>query len=376
MCKDTLQIELDKARLSVKTDSYPMSIGELVSMYDDEELEIRPEFQRLFRWSLEQKSNFIESVLLGIPIPSIFVAQREDGVWELVDGLQRISTILSFMGKMRDNNGSLCPPLKLSGTKYLPSLQDKVWGDPDDDNENVINRNIQRIFKREKLDIKIVQRESQNDTKYEIFQRLNTGGSELSAQEVRNALLLMVNPDAQHWIEKLARNTDFIETLPISQKQKDESYYNELVVRYLALRYIDKNNLLSQHSDVAPYLDQMVTNILTDSFNYKEEEEIFNKTFRYLNEHFEEKAFKKYNQDKDDYTGAISMPIFEVLVSGVSLAIEQKITDMPAHKIEEFKKFRAELISEDPKLERNMRPLDRMKEMVIQGKALFITKYS
>lgn len=376
MCKDTLQIELDKARLSVKTDSYPMSIGELVSMYDDGELEIRPEFQRLFRWSLEQKSNFIESVLLGIPIPSIFVAQREDGVWELVDGLQRISTILSFMGKMRDNNGGLCPPLKLSGTKYLPSLQDKVWGDPDDDNENIINRNIQRIFKREKLDIKIVQRESQNDTKYEIFQRLNTGGSELSAQEVRNALLLMVNPDAQHWIEELARNTDFIETLPISQKQKDESYYNELVVRYLALRYIDKNNLLSQHSDVAPYLDQMVTNILTDSFNYKEEEEIFNKTFKYLNEHFEEKAFKKYNQDKHDYTGAISMPIFEVLVSGVSLAIERKITDMPAKKIEEFKKFRAELISEDPKLERNMRPLDRMKEMVIQGKALFITKYS
>ena len=134
MCKDTLQIELDKARLSVKTDSYPMSIGELVSMYDDGELEIRPEFQRLFRWSLEQKSNFIESVLLGIPIPSIFVAQREDGVWELVDGLQRISTILSFMGKMRDNNGGLCPPLKLSGTKYLPSLQDKVWGDPDDYN--------------------------------------------------------------------------------------------------------------------------------------------------------------------------------------------------------------------------------------------------
>ena len=147
-------------------------------------------------------------------------------------------------------------------------------------------------------------------------------------------------------------------------------------MRYLALRYIDKNNLLSQHSDVAPYLDQMVTNILTDSFNYKEEEEIFNKTFGYLNEHFEEKAFKKYNQDKDDYTGAISMPIFEVLVSGVSLAIERKRTDMPAKKIEEFKKFRAELISEDPKLERNMRPLDRMKEMVIQGKALFTTEYS
>lgn len=376
MCKDKLQIELDKARLSVKTDSYPMSIGELVSMYDDGELEIRPEFQRLFRWSLEQKSNFIESVLLGIPIPSIFVSQREDGVWELVDGLQRISTILSFMGKMRDNNGELCKPLKLNGTKYLPSLQDKVWGDPDNDDENIINRNIQRIFKREKIDIKIVQRESQNDTKYEIFQRLNTGGSELSAQEVRNALLLMVNPAAQHWIERLAQSTDFIETLPISQKQKDESYYNELVVRYLALRYIEKDNLLSRHSDVAPYLDQMVTNIFTDSFDYEKEEEIFNKTFKYLNNNFGEKAFKKYNQTKQDYTGAISMPIFEVLASGVSLAIERDSQAMPASQIENFKKFRAELISEDPKIERNMRPLDRMKEMVIQGKTLFTTNYS
>lgn len=376
MCKDKLQIELNKARLNVKTDSYPMSIGELVSMYDDGELEIRPEFQRLFRWSLEQKSNFIESVLLGIPIPSIFVSQREDGVWELVDGLQRISTILSFMGKMRGNNGELCKPLKLNGTKYLPSLQGKVWGDPDNDDENIINRNIQRIFKREKIDIKIVQRESQNDTKYEIFQRLNTGGSELSAQEVRNALLLMVNPAAQHWIERLAQSTDFIETLPISQKQKDESYYNELVVRYLALRYIEKDDLLSRHSDVAPYLDQMVTNIFTDSFDYEKEEEIFNNTFKYLNTEFGEKAFKKYNQTKQDYTGAISMPIFEVLASGVSLAIERDPQAMPASQIEDFKKFRAELISEDPKIERNMRPLDRMKEMVIQGKTLFTTNYS
>lgn len=376
MYKDKLQIELDKARLNVKTDSYPMSIGELVSMYDDGELEIHPEFQRLFRWSLEQQSNFIESILLGIPIPSIFVSQREDGIWELVDGLQRVSTILSFMGKMRNKDGQLCAPMKLKGTKYLPSLQDKCWGTSENDGENIINLNIQRIFKREKIDIKIVQRESQKDTKYEIFQRLNTGGSELSSQEVRNALLLMVNPEAQYWIEQLAQNADFIETLPISQKQKEESYYNELVVRYLALRHIEMDNLISQHSDVSPYLDQVVTHIFTDTFDYAFEEKIFIETFKYLNSQFGEKAFKKYNQTKQDYTGAVSMPIFEVLVSGVSSAIKNGHQSMPATQIKDFKKFRAELISEDPKLERNMRPLDRMKEMVLQGKTLFTTNYS
>ena len=147
-------------------------------------------------------------------------------------------------------------------------------------------------------------------------------------------------------------------------------------MRYLALRYIEKNDLLSRHSDVAPYLDQMVTNILTDSFNYQKEEEVFNKTFEYLNNNFGEKAFKKYNQTKQDYTGAISMPIFEVLASGVSFAIEISAQSMPTNQIENFKKFRAELISEDPTIERNMRPLDRMKEMVTQGKTLFITNYS
>lgn len=91
-----LNKEIDKARHNVRTDSYSMSIGELASMYEDNELEIHPAFQRVFRWSDEQKSNFIESIFLGIPIPSIFVSQRQDGVWDLVDGLQRLSTIFSF----------------------------------------------------------------------------------------------------------------------------------------------------------------------------------------------------------------------------------------------------------------------------------------
>ncbi|MFV4889500.1 DUF262 domain-containing protein [Acinetobacter baumannii] len=73
----TLQEQIENARMQVHTDSYPMSIGELVNLYDDGELDIHPEFQRLYRWSDEQKSKLIESILLGIPLPSIFVAQRK-----------------------------------------------------------------------------------------------------------------------------------------------------------------------------------------------------------------------------------------------------------------------------------------------------------
>lgn len=61
---------------------------------------IRPEYQRLFRWIRTQKTALIESILLGIPVPPVFVAEDANGIWELVDGLQRVSTIVSFFGEL------------------------------------------------------------------------------------------------------------------------------------------------------------------------------------------------------------------------------------------------------------------------------------
>src|SRR6201985_4017399 len=106
-----LQNEIEEAKRLVKTDAYQMSIGELVNMYRDGDLVINPDFQRLFRWEIGQKSKLIESLLLGIPIPSIFVFEQEDSKWELIDGLQRISTLLEFMGLLRDpETGDIKPP--------------------------------------------------------------------------------------------------------------------------------------------------------------------------------------------------------------------------------------------------------------------------
>ena len=97
-----LNEKIESAQRLVKTDAYQLSIGEIVNMYRDGEFFINPDFQRLFRWEIGQKAKFIESLLLGIPIPSIFVFEKEDSTWELIDGLQRISTILEFMGQLID----------------------------------------------------------------------------------------------------------------------------------------------------------------------------------------------------------------------------------------------------------------------------------
>src|ERR1039457_4674894 len=124
--RPSLESDIEAKAQEIHADAYPMSIGELLSLYRDGELDIHPEFQRFFRWSDVQKSKFIESILLGIPIPSIFVAQRDDGVWDVVDGVQRLSTIFEFTGILRNDLDQLYAPLLLIGTDYLPNLDGMV----------------------------------------------------------------------------------------------------------------------------------------------------------------------------------------------------------------------------------------------------------
>src|SRR5690606_33664892 len=99
------EISLERERLS--SDRMDISFGELINLYKNDELIIQPEYQRLYRWNIKQKTAFIESILLGIPIPPIFVAEDTEGIWELVDGLQRVSSFISFFGELKDDLTSL-----------------------------------------------------------------------------------------------------------------------------------------------------------------------------------------------------------------------------------------------------------------------------
>ena len=89
MAKNLLERQVAIKTKEFRTDYLQMSIGEIVNLYKDKELIINPDFQRYFRWNNTQKSRLIESILLSIPIPPIFVYQNDEGKWEIVDGLQR-----------------------------------------------------------------------------------------------------------------------------------------------------------------------------------------------------------------------------------------------------------------------------------------------
>lgn len=308
-----LQKEIGEKRTEFKSESYPMSIGELINLYEKGEIVINPDFQRYFRWTDTQKSRLIESILLGIPIPSIFVFQREDGIWEVVDGLQRISTLIQFMSELPvleeiPHKGRL----KLQATKYLPSLEGIVW-EAKTAGDIELSTPLKLFIKRAKLNFSIILSDSGKNAKFDIFQRLNTGGTYASDQEVRNSIMIMINKPTFLWFKKLASNPDFIETISLSDRLLDEQYQMELVLRHIALTHFE----YSQKKELSDYFDEIIEIILADpNFLYDEYETIFNKTFELLNSLEGENVFKRF--DGSSFKGKFLESAFEAISVGVA----------------------------------------------------------
>ncbi|WP_437976292.1 DUF262 domain-containing protein [Sorangium sp. So ce295] len=310
-----LKEEIDRGRSTIHTDGYPMSIGELLSLYRDGELDIHPEFQRFFRWNDLQKSRLIESLLLGIPIPSIFVAQRKDGVWDVVDGLQRLSTIFQLVGVLKDEQGQLVEPLVLRATKYLPSLEGKRWED-DTSPENALEQE-RLIIKRSKIDVKIILRESDEQSKFELFQRLNTGGSALTEQELRNCIMVMVNRDFFAWIRSLGQNTDFKQCTALSERLLDEQYDLDLVTRFIVLRTIAEAEVKGVRALGEFITDRVVALAKDDQFDRKREEDAFAFTFGELARTLGDSSFQRRDEKTGKYRGAFLISAYEAIAIGL-----------------------------------------------------------
>ena len=333
----SLENEISEKSQEISTDAYAMSVGELVSLYRDDELDIHPEFQRYFRWSLQQKTKFIESLLLGIPIPSIFVSQAEDGTWDVVDGLQRISTILELMGVLKNEDNEQLPPLSLESTRYLPSLENQVWENPTE-NQKELSSLAKLKIKRSRLDIKIVLNTSDLKSKYELFQRLNTGGSIATDQEVRNCILLMINKEFYRWLITLKDDPNFQSCIPISERQKLEQYDMELIVRFITLWNIQAQNF-SDVKEVGIYITDKIIEIAEKNEYDKEiTEKVFRKTFEILANCLGEDSFKKYNNTKKCPSGPVLISMFEIVALGIAFNAQQDDYTISEQKLRDIQK--------------------------------------
>ena len=314
----SLQEEIDKISQEIRTDDYSMSIGEWMSLYQSNEIDINPDFQRFFRWSKHQKSAFIESILLGIPIPPIFVIQRNDGVWDVVDGVQRLSTIYEFTDLLKKNEQEEnTEPVALQKTTYLPSLEGKKWDDPND-TINSLTQTQRLLIRRAIIPVSIVKKESDEMIKYELFQRLHTGGSIATLQEVRNRILLMLNRNLYELMRSLADYEPFKNCISLSDRFQEERYDMELVLRFILLFDQDVEIIKKLGDDVNVFLTEKMREMaLNQNLDYSHIETAFKTTFDILNQTTGDNSFKRYKSEQDRFLGGFLLSAFEVIALGI-----------------------------------------------------------
>jgi len=254
-----LKQQIAKAKRSVSTDSVQITIGEIASMYKSQELNVNPDFQRLFRWPDSKKSNFVESILIGIPIPPVFAFEKADGTWELIDGLQRISTILEFMGILIDPDTGEQKRSTLTSTKYLPALEGTVW-ETEHNHGTALDKPHQLFFRRHRIDFQILKHPSDSSAKYDLFQRLNRGGTYANEQEVRTCAMVFANQTFTQRLRDFVAQESFQRIFRVTRDQRRHQKDLEYAVRLLAHLYED----LPPKKDVQEFLDDAILKVIVE----------------------------------------------------------------------------------------------------------------
>ena len=274
-------------RNNLRSDRLDMSFGEIMNLYEDGDLIISPEFQRSFRWDAKQRSDFIESILLGIPIPPIFVAEDENARWELVDGLQRISTILSFFELLKGID-------KDKKETYKRLVSAELTGDAlNNKTVNDLPIKMKITIKRAVCRVEILRWDSNFNMKYHLFKRLNTSSSPLSVQEVRNCIFL---GDFNNLLKDLVENETFKTMIPINKIKKEQMYLEELILRFFAFKY-EYKNFEVKHS-IEEFLDNFMKDIQSKKIilDLEKEKRDFIKILDFFDKHnFDSSIFKGGN---------------------------------------------------------------------------------
>ena len=288
---------IDNKMKRVHTQSLDISFNELLDMYQNGELDIHPDYQRLFQWSEGARSRFVESLLLEMPIPPIYVVEEEEGRYMLIDGLQRISSYLHLRGELEADH--LDPPIHRGEKLILTDcdIVEELNGKTFDDLGTALQIRLKRAFVR----VEVVRKGSDPRFKYHMFKRLNTGGQLLTSQQVRNCTIRLLDPKFNDFIIKLSQEDVFLRcTESLTQERRLASFDQELVLRFFAF----KNDRVNFKHDVDDFLTKYMEKVSDPDigypFDYEQEKHIFLKTFTVLSSTLGDLAFAFANKARND----------------------------------------------------------------------------
>jgi hypothetical protein len=177
-------------------------------------------------------------------------------------------------------------------------------------------------FRRSRLDLQIILKESDPSSKYELFERLNTGGSLASRQEVRNCVLVWMNESLFDWMHELCKDENFSDCVQISERLEEQQYRMELVLRFLAFRDVSEAQL-KKIEDIGDFLDEQNRTLAANQeFNRGDVHKNFSKVFTLLKVALGADSFKKYDQQKGVFKGAFLISAYESVALGVAHNID------------------------------------------------------
>ena len=207
----------DPKKINIRNERWSLShVYDLINKY--EEIDLSPDFQRNFIWDRKRRSQLIESLMLRIPIPAFYLSETETGKFQVVDGLQRLSTIRDFFGNK----------FYLKGLEYLKEQEGRYFRDIGQDKG--IDRSFVRTIQLTQINVNIIEAKSPAKVKYDVFRRVNTGGKPLNNQEIRNC---MAEKDTRYFINELAFSDIFKKATGNSVKTT-RMQAQEMVLRFIS----------------------------------------------------------------------------------------------------------------------------------------------
>ena len=221
----------DPEKIRIHTKHY--SLRQVVDMIREGDIDLAPDFQRQYVWKARQRSGLIESLLLGIPLPSFYFNEDDTGRLQVVDGVQRLTTIYQYVTD---------PAVKLGDVTYLHDLESQGFDD------------LATLFRRRLSSAQFVAHVIDPQTpyrvKFDIFRRINTGGTPLSAQEIRHC---MSKTQSRKFLKRLVNNKSFVTATGGALMNHPRMADREVALRFVAFRLFTPDDY-EQHGSFDEFL--------------------------------------------------------------------------------------------------------------------------
>lgn len=330
--KEEQETYSDDSLFNITSFGTDLSFRELISMYDEGDLE-KPELQRHYVWDKKEASRFIDSILLGLPVPSIFLAKTEDDRRLIVDGYQRVMTVYDYV--KRGIFGGDGKSFELSKSEVINERwRGKTFRElTDAEQRKIRNTPIHAIV--------FEQKEPKDDDSgmYQIFERINTSGRSLKPQEIRNCVN---HGEFNQLLSQLNNNKSWrLLYSPKNEKIDSRMADVELILRLFAFSFISKmEEIKTNQINLVKYLNSFMKRNKDFSIISKEEcLDIFNSLMNFFIKTFDLNLFRNGKRDVNNnfsYAAKINPAIFDSVCAATVFCYKRnKLSDFDNQSLSE-----------------------------------------